>query len=56
MTLQIWEDQVHAFPVLADLTPEAAAAVREVARFAEETVAAPAYAAPVQERHLRSVG
>ena len=56
VTLQIWEDQVHAFPVMADLTPEAAAAVREVVRFTQEAVAAPAYAAPAQERHLRSVG
>ncbi len=42
-TLQVWEGQVHAFPVLADLTPESRAAVREVVRFVEQAVAAPAY-------------
>ncbi len=53
-TLQIWEDQVHAFPVMAGLTPESSAATSEVASFAAQAVAAPAYAA--QPRHLRSVG
>ena len=42
-TLQIWEDQIHAFPVLADLTPESRAAIREIVRFVEQAVAAPAY-------------
>ncbi|HET6560723.1 MAG TPA: alpha/beta hydrolase [Marmoricola sp.] len=42
-TLQIWEGQIHAFPVLADLTPESRAAVGEVARFVAQAVAAPAY-------------
>jgi acetyl esterase/lipase len=42
-TLQIWEGQIHAFPVLADLTPESRAAVREVVRFVQQAVAAPAY-------------
>jgi acetyl esterase/lipase len=42
-TLQIWEGQIHAFPVLADLTPESRAAVREVVRFVQQAVAAPEY-------------
>jgi acetyl esterase/lipase len=42
-TLQIWEGQIHAFPVLADLTPESRAAVREVVQFVTQAVAAPAY-------------
>ena len=42
-TLQIWEGQIHAFPVLADLTPESRAAVREVVAFVKQAVAAPAY-------------
>jgi acetyl esterase/lipase len=32
-TLQIWEGQVHAFPVLAGLIPEGRAAIAEMARF-----------------------
>lgn len=43
-TLQIWEGQIHAFPVLADLTPESRAAVREIVQFVQHAVAAPAYA------------
>jgi acetyl esterase/lipase len=43
-TLQIWEGQVHAFPVLSDLVPEAKAAIDEVVTFIEQSVAAPAYA------------
>ncbi len=43
-TLQVWEGQVHAFPVLSDLTPEARAAVQEVVTFVQRVVAAPAYA------------
>jgi acetyl esterase/lipase len=39
-TLQVWEGQVHAFPVLADLTPESREAVREVVSFVEARVAA----------------
>ncbi len=31
-TLQIWEGQIHAFPVLADLTPESRAAVERGGR------------------------
>jgi acetyl esterase/lipase len=42
-TLQIWEGQIHAFPVLADLTPESRAAVREIVQFVQQAVAAPAY-------------
>jgi acetyl esterase/lipase len=42
-TLQVWEGQVHAFPVLSDLTPEARAAVQEVVTFVQRVVAAPAY-------------
>jgi acetyl esterase/lipase len=33
VTLQIWEGQIHAFPVLCDLTPESLAACREVELF-----------------------
>jgi acetyl esterase/lipase len=43
VTLQIWEGQVHAFPVLTDLTPESRAAFSEVATFVQQAVAAPAY-------------
>lgn len=39
-TLQIWEGQVHAFPVFADLTPESRAAVDEVVGFVRTAVAA----------------
>jgi acetyl esterase/lipase len=39
-TLQIWEGQVHAFPVLTDLTPESREALEEVVVFVKETVAA----------------
>jgi acetyl esterase/lipase len=43
-TLQIWEGQVHAFPVLADLIPESRAALDEIAAFTTAAVAAsPAY-------------
>ncbi len=41
-SLQIWEGQVHAFPVLAHLTPESRAAVKEIAGFATDAVAAAA--------------
>ena len=40
-TLQIWERQVHAFPVIAELNPESLAAIEEVAVFARD-IAAPA--------------
>lgn len=39
-TLQIWEGQVHAFPVLTDLTPESREALEEVITFVQERVAA----------------
>lgn len=32
-TLQVWEKQVHAFPVLGHLTPETRAAVRQIGGF-----------------------
>ena len=37
-TLQVWEGQVHAFPVLCDLTPESSAACREVVDFVRRVV------------------
>lgn len=39
VTLQVWEGTVHAFPVLAGLTPESAAAADEVAQFAVGAIA-----------------
>jgi acetyl esterase/lipase len=42
-TLQIWEGQVHAFPVLTDLTPESRACLDEIVQFTVQAVAAPAY-------------
>jgi acetyl esterase/lipase len=41
-TLQIWEGQVHAFPVLTELTPESGQALEEVVAFVNATVSAPA--------------
>lgn len=41
-TLQIWEGQVHAFPVLSDLTPESREALEEVVVFIKSAVAAAA--------------
>jgi acetyl esterase/lipase len=38
-TLQIWEGQVHAFPVLTDLTPESREALEEVVVFTTKAVA-----------------
>lgn len=38
-TLQLWEGQVHAFPVLVDLVPEAGAAVAEIGGFIRGLVA-----------------
>ncbi|WP_148573122.1 alpha/beta hydrolase [Nocardioides caldifontis] len=34
-TLQIWEGQVHAFPVLTELTPESRLALEEIVTFVE---------------------
>lgn len=42
-TLQIWEGQIHAFPVLADVVPEARMAIEEMVDFVRQAVAAPAY-------------
>ena len=36
--LQIWPDQVHVFQALPRLTPEAAPAMRHVARFIGESL------------------
>jgi acetyl esterase/lipase len=41
-SLQVWEGQVHAFPVLTDLVPESRECLDEIVEFAKETVAAPA--------------
>lgn len=38
-TLQVWEGQVHAFPVIADLNPESLAAIEEIAVFTTTAVA-----------------
>ncbi|MDX6324552.1 MAG: hypothetical protein QOK15_906 [Nocardioidaceae bacterium] len=43
-TLQIWEGQVHAFPVLTDLLPESRECLDGIIAFAEQAVAAPACA------------
>ncbi len=40
-TLQVWEGQIHAFPVLCDLTPESLAACREVEEFVRRVVLGP---------------
>jgi acetyl esterase/lipase len=53
-TLQVWERQVHAFPVIADLNPESMAAIEEVAAFAKDVTTSAAVAAPVAG--LRSIG
>ena len=37
-TLQVWEGQIHAFPVLCELTPESLDACREVEEFLRRTV------------------
>ncbi len=55
VTLQIWEGQVHAFPVLSDLNPESRAAVQEIVGFVNEVVAAPAYGAGTTRGHLSAV-
>lgn len=52
-TLQVWERQVHAFPVLAELSPESVAAIEEVAVFVKD-VASRAAARPAAG--LRSIG
>lgn len=41
--VQIWEGQVHAFPVLSDLTPDSFAALEEVITFVEDAVATSSY-------------
>ena len=41
-TLQIWEGQVHAFPVLSDLVPESRECLDGIVAFAKQAVAAPA--------------
>jgi acetyl esterase/lipase len=51
-TLQVWERQVHAFPVLADLNPESLAAIEEVAAFATDVTSR----AAIVPTGLRSVG
>lgn len=53
-TLQIWEGQVHAFPVLTDLTPEGRLALEEIVSFVTAAVGAPAYA-PRRSRRARRV-
>ncbi|WP_067687690.1 alpha/beta hydrolase [Nocardia jejuensis] len=40
--LQIWANQVHVFQAAAAIAPEAAAAVSEIRRFIDETLATPA--------------
>lgn len=40
-TLQIWEGQVHAFPVMTGLTPEGSACLDEVVEFTLQAIAAP---------------
>jgi len=40
-TLVIWEKQQHAFPVLGNLTPEARAAIGEIAEFVQNPLGAP---------------
>jgi acetyl esterase/lipase len=53
-TLQIWEGQVHAFPVLTDFTPESREALEEVVVFAKHAVAAAELRVPLG-RGLRDV-
>ena len=53
-TLQVWERQVHAFPVIADLNPESLAAIEEVAVFATDATSAAAQ--PAVHAPLRSMG
>jgi acetyl esterase/lipase len=53
-TLQVWERQVHAFPVIADLSPESLAAIEEISAFACDTTVAASSAPPATV--LRSVG
>lgn len=52
-TLQIWEGQVHAFPVLADLVPESRECLEGIVAFAQQAVAARSYAG---RRALRVAG
>ena len=44
-TLQIWEGQVHAFPVLTELTPESGLALEEILAFVEASVSTSARSA-----------
>ncbi|MGH3738939.1 MAG: alpha/beta hydrolase, partial [Micromonosporaceae bacterium] len=41
-TLQIWDGQMHAFPIMFGLVPEAASAIREIGTFINRTLTAPA--------------
>ena len=45
VTLQVWAGQIHAFPVLGNLLPESAAAIRSIAAFIRDRVT-PAAANP----------
>ncbi len=51
-TLQVWERQVHAFPVLAELNPESLAAIEEVAVFATDVTARAASTRPMSRRRI----
>lgn len=57
--VQIWEGQVHAFPVMSTLTPDSHAALEEVIGFVEEAVATSSYTVARSSRgrsaDLRSV-
>jgi acetyl esterase/lipase len=46
VTLQIWEGQVHAFPILVNLVPEARAAIQEIATFVRARIAPTVTVAP----------
>ena len=54
-TLQIWEGQVHAFPVLTDMTPESREALEEVIVFVQQAVDS-AGSTGRHTGHLRAVG
>lgn len=55
-TLQIWEGQVHAFPVATGLTPEARACLDEIVEFALEAIAAPAYSGRSLPDNVTAIG
>ncbi len=40
VVLQVWDGQVHAFPILGNLLPESRAAIAEVAAFVRQAIAA----------------